>query len=368
MATPVPLNFMWADESVLLEDIQKGISEGMVKWATEFYKNKSVDKLFELDVNPSYPLTMKSASKFLLTKNSGVRPDLRSYAEMAPAEWREYERLKKLIQETKKEEKELRKREDLYLQLINALERERDELYERRDNTTNAQEIAQINAELSRTRQDKNTTMASWRRITEAIRSSHEALDNLYIKRSDVIDKIVEKMSEPSGDRMFRLQMALRYALDGIGSESRINVIFCKAKISTEKFPTVAETRGALDKPIQVLPGQFLLWPYQYIVINLIPGRRKALAHEVVHLSGRSHPDAKVVFKGIKKVPLLGIGVPDFEEVPGGFFDGPENDIMYYKRTDPEAKDTTMNILDQVDLRNFLLRLAGKPWSLAGTP
>jgi hypothetical protein len=368
MATPVPLNFMWADESVLLEDIQQGISAGMVKWATEFYKNKSVNKLFELDVNPSYPLTMKSASKLVLTKNGGVRPDLRSYAEMAPAEWREYERLKKLIQETKKEEKEFRKREDLYLQLIHSLERERDELYERRDNSTNPQEIAQINAELSRTRQDKNTTMASWRRITEAIRSSHEALDHLYAERSDVIDKIVEKMSEPSGDRMFRLQMALRYALDGIGSESRINVIFCKAKISAEKYPTVGETRGALDNPIQVMPGQFLLWPYQYIVINLIPGHRKALAHEVVHLSGRSHPDAKVVFKGIKKLPLIGIGLPDFEEIPGGFFDGPENDIMNYKRTDPEAKDTTMNILDQVALRNYLLRLAGKPWSLAGTP
>jgi hypothetical protein len=110
------------------------------------------------------------------------------------------------------------------------------------------------------------------------------------------------------------------------------------------------------------------LWPYQYIVINLIKGHRKALAHEVVHLSGRSHPDAKVVYKGIKKLPLLGIGLPDFEEMSGGYFDGPETDIMNYTRPDPEAKDTTMNIIDQVDLRNYLLRLAGKPWSLAGTP
>jgi hypothetical protein len=287
---------------------------------------------------------------------------------MVPAEWKEYERLKKLIQENKKEQKEFRKREELYLQLINSLERERDELYERRDNSTNAQEIAQINAELTRTRQDKNTTMASWRRVIESIRSSSDALDHLNEEKSDVIDKIVEKVGEPSGDRMFRLQMALRYALDGIGSESRINIIFCKAKISAEKHPTVADTRSALQNRIQVLPGQFLLWPYQYIVINLIKGHRKALAHEVVHLSGRSHPDAKVVYKGIKKLPLLGIGLPDFEEMSGGYFDGPETDIMNYTRPDPEAKDTTMNIIDQVDLRNYLLRLAGKPWSLAGTP
>jgi hypothetical protein len=45
---------MWADESVLVDDIKQGISEGMVKWTTEFYKNKSVNRRFELDLNTSY--------------------------------------------------------------------------------------------------------------------------------------------------------------------------------------------------------------------------------------------------------------------------------------------------------------------------
>jgi len=368
MATPIPLNFMWADESVLLDDIQRGISEGMVKWATDFYNNKSVNKLFELDVNPSSPPTKRSASKYVLTKSGGVSPDLRTLDEIVPAEKREYARLDQLIKEREKEQVELKKRETLLTSLIGTIEKEQDQLSLQRESSTDPQEIARIKIDQARARQERASAIASKERVSQSFSSSLTVQLRLYDEQRAVWDKMKGKESEISGDRMFRLQMALRYALDGIGSESRINVIFCKAKVSSGKYQVLGEARNELTERIEVLPSQFLLWPYRYIVIDLSPGHRKTLAHEVVHLSGRGHPDARTIFKGFKKVPLLNISLPDLEVVPGGFFDGPENDIMNYKRTDPEAKDTTMNILDQVDLRNYLLRLAGKPWSLAGTP
>jgi len=345
---------MWTDEFVLQDDIQQGISEGMVKWATDFYKNKSVNGRFELDVKPTYPLTMKSAAKYVLVKSGGVNPDLRSFDELVPAEMKEYERLDKAIQEEKKKQEDLQKRQDLVMQLVQSIEGQRDDLYQRLDISADDQEKAQIRAELVRVRQDKASAMASWKRLGQAIGSSGAVLDRLYYARYSVVGNIKDRTSGPSGDRMLRLQMALRYAVDGIGSETRINVIFCKAKLSSRKDPAVAETRGELDDVLQVLPGQFLLWPYQYILINLMRGRRKALAHEVIHLPWRGHPEAQVFFKGFKKLPLLGISLPEFEEVPGGKLDGPESDIMNYTHKDPEAKDTTMRAWDQERLEVYM--------------
>jgi len=345
---------MWTDEFVLQDDIQQGISEGMVKWATDFYKNKSVNGRFELDVKPTYPLTMKSAAKYVLVKSGGVNPDLRSFDELVPAEMKEYERLDKAIQEEKKKQEDLQKRQDLVMQLVQSIEGQRDDLYQRLDISADDQEKAQIRAELVRVRQDEASAMASWKRLGQAIGSSGAVLDRLYYARYSVVGNIKDRTSGPSGDRMLRLQMALRYAVDGIGSETRINVIFCKAKLSSRKDPAVAETRGELDDVLQVLPGQFLLWPYQYILINLMRGRRKALAHEVIHLPWRGHPEAQVFFKGFKKLPLLGISLPEFEEVPGGKLDGPESDIMNYTHKDPEAKDTTMRAWDQERLEVYM--------------
>lgn len=343
MATPIPLNFMWTDEFVLLDDIQRGISAGMVKWATEFYKNKSVNRRFELDLNPTYPLTKKGAAKYVLAKSGGVEPYLGSGGELTPAEQKEYDRLEKIIKAKEKEEEDLKKRRDLIMELVQSIERGRDELYQRLDTVTDAQEKAQINAELVRVRQDKASAMADWKRLGEAILR--------IVPPYAAQNKITEKKRGPTGDNMLRLQMALRYAIDGIGSETRINVIFCKAKPSST---AVGETRQELLDYIQVLPSQFLLWPYQYIVIDLTSAPRKALAHEVVHLPWRGHPPAKVIFKGFKKLPLLGISLPDFEEVDGGELDGPKSDIMNYFYKDPEAKDTTMRAWDQERLEVYM--------------
>ena len=347
MATPVPLNFMWTDKSVLLDDIQRGFSADIVKWTTEFYKNKSVNRRFELDVNPSYPLTMKGAAKYVLAESGGVEPDLRSGDELAPAEQKEYDRLEKIIKAKEKEEEDLKKRRDLVMELVQSIERGRDELYQRLDTVTDPQEKAQINAELVRVRQDKANAMATWKNLGEAI----ARIDVPYGAQLKIIDKIAQARSVAYGDKMLRIQMALRYAKDGIGSETRINVIFCKTKPSST---LVGETRQELDNLIQVLPSQFLLWPYQYILVDLYAGRRKVVAHEVIHLPWRGHPPAKVIFKGFKKLPLLGISLPDFEEVSGGGLDGPKDDIMNYYYKDPEAKDTTMRAWDQERLEVYL--------------
>jgi hypothetical protein len=358
MATKVPLNFMWADESVLLEDIQQGISSDMVKWATAFYSY--VDTKFELDIYPSYPLTMSRASKYVLVKGGGVTPDLRTRAEILEAETKDLARLDQQVEQREREMEELDKREALLTSLLDTIQRERDDLNQRRESSTDPQEIAQVKIELARVRQEKASAAASREKVKRSRGSAWEILDRLYDDRHALWARMDDRGERISGDRMFRVQMALRYALDGIGSESRINVIFCKAKVSPGKYQVTGETRIELFDRIEVLPGQFLLWPYKYIIIDLSPRHRSTLAHEVVHLWGHNHPAARKVYSGIKKLPLLNIGMPTFEEKPGGFFDGSEKDIMNYTRRDPEAKDTTMNIYDQVQLRYYLEGLAKK--------
>jgi hypothetical protein len=362
MAIKIPLNFMWADESVLLEDSQKKISETMVKWANAFFGQ--IDMKFELDVSPLYPLSIDRAKKYVLSKNGGVTPDLRTRAEILASETKEEERLNQQIDEKNKEVDELRKRESLLTELIDTIEREQDQLHERLEIATDPQERAAIKADLVRTRQEKASARASRDRVNAARDAALTILLPLWEQRHALWEKMDDRMEVISGDRVFRLQMALRYALEGIGSELRINVIFCRTKVSSGKYRVTGETRSPLYKKIEVLPGQFLLWPYSYIIIDLNPNQRKTLAHEIGHLPGRGHPAARVIYAGTKKLPLLSIGFPTFEEKPGGYFDGPENDIMNYTRADPEAKDTTMNIYDQVQLKYFLESL-GKPLASA---
>jgi hypothetical protein len=358
MAIKIPLNFMWADDSVLLEDIQTSISSDMVKWASAFYGQ--IDTKFELDINPPYPITMSRASKYVLSKNGGITPDLRMKSEILEAETREEERLTQQIDARDKEVDELKNRETLLTQLIDTIDREQDQLQQALEVAIDPQERSAIRAELARTRQEKASARTARERVNTAKDAAEKIRSRLWDERHAIWQKSDDRMEVISGDRGFRIQMALRYVLEGIGSESRINVIFCRAKISSGRYRVTGETRSPLHERIEVLPGQFLLWPYDYIIIDLSPRHRSTLAHEVVHLSGRRHPPARVVYAGMKKLPLLDIKFPKFEERPGGYFDGPETDIMNYTRQDPEAKATTMNILDQVQLKNYLEGLAQK--------
>jgi hypothetical protein len=349
---------MWADESVLLEDIQRSISSDMVTWATTFYSQ--IDTKFELDVNPLYPLTTSRASKYVLAKSGGLAPDLRTKAEILAAEKQEEARLNKDIESKEKETDELKKREGLLTALLDTIDREEDDLDRARENAANPQETARIIAELARVRQERASATASRKSVRDALPPVWNILDRLYIDRHALWARMDEKQEVVSGDRMFRVQMALRYVLEGIGSESRINIVFCRAKTSTGKYRVNGDTRDDLLERIEVSPGRFLLWPYQYIVIDLSPGHRNTLAHEVVHLWGRGHPEARTIFKGIQKLRLLDIGIPTFEVKPGGYFDGPETDIMNSTRRDPEAKGTTMSERDQKELKAYLERLVKK--------
>src|SRR5262245_49973663 len=126
MATKVPLNFMWSDESVLLEDIQQSISSDMVKWASAFYDQ--IDTKFELDLNVSYPLTMSRARKYALAKSDGVIPDLRPREVFLADEKAELARLDTQTKASDKELENLRKRRDLVSALIDSLEKEQDDL------------------------------------------------------------------------------------------------------------------------------------------------------------------------------------------------------------------------------------------------
>jgi len=71
----IKLTFLWADESVMMEDFSKGTSAKMVDWGNEFFGRYG----FELDIDPP-PLLRKSMAttrKYALVKNNGVVPDLR---------------------------------------------------------------------------------------------------------------------------------------------------------------------------------------------------------------------------------------------------------------------------------------------------
>lgn len=162
-------------------------------------------------------------------------------------------------------------------------------------------------------------------------------------------------------DAEMRKQMSEKFKKDGIGDGHRLNVVFSRFDFDpAEKTPARSVTYFVTPDLILDLGTRMLLWPYTYVVVDL-SAPVSSVAHEIVSAAGHVPPDAQKVFKGAEKAIRLKqspgvIGrqptksmfdpdawedydIPQYEEIPGGFFDGPENDIMNTGRedTDPDA-------------------------------
>jgi len=327
----IRLTYLWADESVMAYDFSRKISEGMTKWGNEFYAQYG----FEFDVAPG-PLLRKSvaqASKYALAKNGGVTPDLRDRAVIL-------EENDALIAEIKKR--------------LAAKEEEIAGLYDRY-----VEEIHRVpsgpnfNAELDRLEKNQKARRARLNRERDQIDAEVKAAEARA-------DQIAERAT---GEPMLRLQMASTYHAHKVGSDDRVNIVFCRFRQLTMRSPD--NTDGiAIGSGRPLIWLNRIFWPYPFVMVNVIESQRRTVAHEIVHTAGENHPRSIEVFEKISKrivklrLPkgsLMGAPFTDLEfeydtrrtkTIPGGYFDGSVNDIMNYSLRDPDPGDCVLHDTD----------------------
>jgi hypothetical protein len=293
----ITLTFLWADESVMLEDFSKKISAGMVDWGNEFYGRYG----FEFDIDPP-PLLRKSFAttrKYALKKSDGVVPDLRSVDEI----WQDFD------------------------------------------------------AQIQKLEDEMHAKEAALRAVgmTPAWDAAFEAYKKAIADWSAVSDQRSLKLALADGENDLRAQMASKYVSDGIGSKPRVSVVFCKwnGGLRMRASSTQGRTYMQSGSPILAVPLMLLIWPFPFIIVDIATAPRRTIAHEIVHAAGHRHPDDKIVYTKIQKklvipgVSSIPLPIP-FRVMSGGYFDGPINDIMNYELDDPDPGDC---ILQDSDLK-----------------
>lgn len=308
----ISMTFLWTDEAVMLEDFQLKVSRTMLEWAREFYKTYDI----ELAVKPEPDVgRVALAHKFALVKSGGIVPEVDRDLDKEFA-------------------KEFQQRREKIQAEIDKITRERDQV----------------------------------RVVFEALPSGHPDFDRLYeklMKSYDQVDKLradldkidieeKRKKALQDYDTWLRLQMTDKWVFSQIGGHDSINIVFARFKRddSQQKGVTLGITKTLVGfNPVMFAPGGIprWLWPYVYILIDVRKDMQpRTLAHELVHAFGEIHPpDPVKIFKSLEKLlnyrhprSMLDIaidrylGLPTyeslFEEVEGGYFDGPDNDIMNY--------------------------------------
>jgi len=322
MARKVHIQFLWTDESVMLEDFGKKVSKQMLEWANEFYKPYGI----ELEAKPAPNVgTVALAQKFALVKNDGIQPDMDDDEEMKRDLTQKYD------EPYKKLEMELAAKQ---------METERKERERQAVSSTDFSTQARLSQE-----------------VTQLYRQQIALLEQMAQIRSN--QQFARMLRDY--DTYLRIQMMDKFVMDKIGGNDRVNVVFAKFKqragpltMRDRKGWTVGITRrSSYDHPaVFILQGiPRLLWPNIYIVLDIQRFHPSTLAHEIVHTVGESHPDPVKVIKNLEKLlnyrppkPLTMLNrifeqvkdtkSPDeegiYKVVDGGYFDGPDNDIMNY--------------------------------------
>jgi hypothetical protein len=150
--------------------------------------------------------------------------------------------------------------------------------------------------------------------------------------------------------------MAKAFTVKKIGGDGRVNVVFCRFQQLAMRSPSAAVGRTfALPRPLIWLFR--ILWPYTFIIVDVMCYQRRTVAHEIVHAAGEHHPPSIEVYEKFEKriaklkVPrgsLMGAPLSDIEftydtrrttAIPGGYFDGAANDIMNYALDDPDPDE-----------------------------
>lgn len=356
MATKrIQLTYLWTDESVLMEDIQKKMSATMTDWATDFYAQNG----FDVNVDPG-PLIRKSfpaLAKYVLKKSDGERPDMRMPNEIDADDTARIEKLKEQISATKRALAELR---DLESKLKTEKKHWADELDRLRadPSSTYPEREAASDQERFASNALSKTTERAW-----AMDKKLSDLDGEVAPYTDRYIRVMRAWRVPQ----LRSQMRDKFVNDKVGSGQRLNVVFCRPfqapTLSMRRLSGI--TMMPLDWPtVATTPnGQpMLIWPYPFIVVNVGKAQRRTVAHELIHAAGHNHPDPIKVYTGIERRltrlqrgSLFGAPFRDIEitleeysyDYLSGEFDGDANDIMNYSLKDPDVGDCILSSGDK---------------------
>jgi len=372
MASPkIQLTYLWTDETVMRDDFRWKTSRDMGDWATAFYRKFH----FDVDIQPAADVrsVVNSASKYALRKDNGIRP---SPSKIGASD-RDQALLLKLL------EKLVAKSDASYEAIVKANRSETaldahvaaDKILMATDTATMS--LPQLQAhvaalKVSRVETERLTTIVKANR-QESKRLEAEA-DQARKEVRAQERKVRDLSTVVRSDAAMRKQMSEKFKKDGIGDSHRLNVVFSRFE-SDPLGKSAARSMTYLSMPDPVLDAatRMFLWPYTYVIVDL-EASVSSVAHEIVRAAGHVPPDAQKVFKEMEKrirglkQPLGVIGrqpvksifeeeaweydyIPQYEEIPGGFLDGPKNDIMNAGRDDTLPEDI---ILSDPDKRRLL--------------
>lgn len=346
--TKIGVTYLWADPSIMLDDFTMKASEKMTEWAMAFYAKYG----FELDIVPK-PMERKSvdrASKYILTRDRGVMPDLRDDADASREDHQRIAELNKQYEAVDADQARIKQQVDSLGARADRLTLDRDRIQ--------AKWIAATDPTL---RQQLKTQLDAAQAVLDQARTAHDQRWKEYMAKFEVLsgvnakimalyDKIRLERMNRTGEYKLRYQMAQRFKRDKIGDDVRVNIVFCKVVGwlgMRDRHIFTGNTFPKLVTPIIATEDGTALWPYTFIVIDL-SSPEMSVAHELVHVPGRGHPPAMTVYTSLEKklakmvVPKGSLGGAPFsdltvtyeeypyQKVPGGYWEGQANDIMNY--------------------------------------
>ena len=367
----IQLTYLWSDESVLRDDIAKKISSKMTDWANAFFKRFE----FDLDVDPK-PLargTFSEARKYVLAKSDGVMPDLRDPAAMYAQdhEWLGLYEAQSSAADQAIKTSRIHQRYDDSKARVSTSKAQLDRVEQERATATDPSERQRLDGEIAHAANALAAAEADFDKTHQEFLTLYRASSEAMRKWNELNVAVNEKIKRATGEYKLRAQMALKFREQSIGSDQRVNVVFCKFRRGVTGLRMRPGPHGLtfpeLGMPIYSWRDGVFLWKDPFIIVNLALDRTHVIAHEVIHATGRDHPRNIKIYRAkpvpraahttIAKGSLGGFPFSDveikleystipYEEISGGTFDGPVNDIMSYGL---EERDPATTILSESD-------------------
>jgi len=361
MAAPnkkIRLTFLWADEAAVVQDFNAGYSKKLVEWADAFYKRFG----FELDVQPAPGGKAEEAYRYALARSKGYEPDHNAAVDFAKRllsvkkpvliEWLDAD---KQIRELEPQEEAKRRELGAALAQFVGLP------------------LAQWQAQLDKAGalfaelQGLAAKLAAQRKRYADMDAKLEAIDQQYAKEKEDRDFDVPVRLLIGAKVLASLDLSLLTHVktgaenDAIVDPYRLKIIFCRFKPSAaammDTMRPTPQPFGFTLYPIDfnTVGGQYL-WNGGYIMINVLRQEQITLAHEVVHAAGRHHRDDFEKMKDLQQYirqiaadPVTGqLVLPSlYERADGGYYDGPDDDIINYKSKGKKPDQVTLYPDDQ---------------------
>ena len=371
MANPrIQLTYLWTDETVMRDDFILKTSRDMAEWATKFYRKFG----FDVDIQPAADMRppVKSAPKYALRKDKGIQP---APFKIGPSV-QDLTLLLKLLEKARAKSKKVSEASAKVTASVNALEAHLAVQKILTEKNTAAMSLPQLLAHtdvLKAAIVETDRLTAIWKTNRQETKRLEAEFDQANREVRAQERKVQDLRSAVRSDAEMRKQMSETFKKEGIGDGHRLSIVFSRFEYDpTETMPRSMTYRSMPDPVFDALT-RTILWPYTYVIVDLA-APVSSVAHEIVRAAGHVPPDAQKLFKEMEKrirglkQPRGVIGrqpakslfeedaweydiIPHYEEIPGGFLDGPKNDIMNAGRedTDPDAI-----ILSDPDKRRLL--------------